>query len=172
MIASQIASIGKSSMDIIISTLEKEPQLLSHHTVGVPAELQRIVSKALCKDREERYQTARDMWIDLKNLKEEIAFESKLERSGSPEMRRPVRVAVPVQHSVVTNSSQAIPASSPRKRLSPAVIASLIVVVIGLVGVKMWLSFVSTRSDVPSPVAVERALNYWVTVQKYRDGKQ
>jgi len=83
-----------------------------------------------------------------------------------------VRVAVPVQHSVVTNSSQAIPASSPRKRLSPAVIASLIVVVIGLVGVKMWLSFVSTRSDVPSPVAVERALNYWVTVQKYRDGKQ
>jgi hypothetical protein len=52
-----------------------------------------------------------------------------------------------------------------------AVIGALIVVVIGIVGVKMWLPSSSPRSDVPPPAAVERALNYWVTVQKYRDGK-
>lgn len=35
----------------------------------------------------------------------------------------------------------------------------------------MWLSSAPTPSNVPPPAAVERALNYWVTVQKYRDGK-
>ena len=38
-----------------------------------PSELQRIVRKALTKDVDMRYQSARDLLIDLKNLRRELA---------------------------------------------------------------------------------------------------
>jgi serine/threonine protein kinase len=163
---------GESKLDALISTLEREPPPLKRYALEVPADLQRIVTKALCKDRNERYQTARDLWIDLKNLREELAFEAKLERSSPPELNATEAATPPVQETVVTNSAQANDTSSLRRQwLSPPVIGVLIVAVIGIVGVKAWLSSAPTRSDVPQPAAIERSLNYWVTVQKYRDGK-
>ena len=56
-------------MDTLVSILEKEPAPLDEYAPEVPAEFQRIVSKALRKDREERYQTIKDLLIDLKSLK-------------------------------------------------------------------------------------------------------
>ena len=163
---------GDTRLDALISTLEKEPPPLASCAPGLPAELQRIVSKALRKDRDERYQTAKDMWIDLKNLREELAFEAKLGRSIPPELSAPDSATPQVQHSMVADGAQATSTSSLKKpRMARAVIGALIVVVIGIAGVKMWVPSVPTRSDVPPPVAIERALNYWVTVQKYRDGK-
>ena len=112
------------------------------------------------------------MWIDLKNLRDELAFEAKRERPGSQELNSAEDVVTSVQQSVVTDSTQAIPTTSLRKpRFVRAVIGALIVLVIGIVGVKMWLSSAPTPSNLPPPAAIERALNYWVSVQKYRDGK-
>jgi TolB-like protein/lipoprotein NlpI len=54
---------------------------LARYSREVPAELERIVSKALRKNRDERYQTISDLLLDLKNLKEELQFERKLDRS-------------------------------------------------------------------------------------------
>ena len=36
----------------------------------VPNELQRIVDKALRKDREQRYQLMKEMWLDLQALRD------------------------------------------------------------------------------------------------------
>jgi len=58
--------------------LTKEPPPLARYSREVPGELERIVSKALRKDRELRYQTAKDLLIDLKSLSEELTFEAKL----------------------------------------------------------------------------------------------
>jgi len=161
---------GETNLDALISTLEKEPPPLASCAPGVPLELQRVVSKALRKNREDRYQTIKDLWIDLKNLREELAFEAKRERSSPPEMRPAEAATTSIQESVVTESARAIPTSSLRKpRRARAVIGVLLVVLIGIVGVKMWLPSAPPRSDAPPPA--ERALNYWVTVQKYRDGK-
>ena len=77
---------GETPSDVIVSLLDKEPVPLSRYSPGVPAELQRIVSKALCKDREERYQVVKDLLIDLKSLRDVLAFEAKLERSVPPEV--------------------------------------------------------------------------------------
>lgn len=49
-----------------------------------PQELHRIITKALRKDRDERYQTANDLLVDLKTLKEELEFQAKLEGSAQP----------------------------------------------------------------------------------------
>ena len=62
----------------ISTILTKEPPPLARYSREVPSELERIVSKALRKDREQRYQTAKDLLIDLKSLSEELTFEGKL----------------------------------------------------------------------------------------------
>ena len=85
MVAGRPAFEGESSTDVLAAILDKDPPPLARFAPETPAELQRIVSKSLSKDREERYQTIKDLIIDLKNLREELTFEEKLERSVSPE---------------------------------------------------------------------------------------
>lgn len=70
-----------SAAGTISEILTREPPPLARYSVDAPPEVQRIISKALCKDVEERYQTAKDLQVDLKNLMGELVFEEKLERS-------------------------------------------------------------------------------------------
>ena len=71
---------GETPSHVIVSILESEPPPLAIDS-GMPVELQRIVCKALRKNREERYQTASDLALDLKSLKQEIEVEAHLKRS-------------------------------------------------------------------------------------------
>jgi hypothetical protein len=77
---------GATNSDVIVSILEREPKPLAQLSPPVPAELQRIISKALRKDREERYQGIKDLRLDLKSLKQELDFEAKLEQSVQPDV--------------------------------------------------------------------------------------
>jgi TolB-like protein/Tfp pilus assembly protein PilF len=77
--------VGETPSDAIAALLKQEPPPLSRYAPDAPAELQRIVSKTLRKDREERYQTIKDMALDLRELREELSFAAKLERSVTPE---------------------------------------------------------------------------------------
>jgi Tol biopolymer transport system component/predicted Ser/Thr protein kinase len=61
---------GATTSDVIVSILEREPPPLAQLSPEAPAELQRIITKALHKDREERYQVIKEMLVDLKSLKQ------------------------------------------------------------------------------------------------------
>jgi len=74
---------GETTSDIIASILKSDPPPLLFHSPESPAELERIVTKALAKNREERYQTAKDLLIDLKRLKQQLEIDGQLERSRS-----------------------------------------------------------------------------------------
>jgi serine/threonine protein kinase/Tfp pilus assembly protein PilF len=74
---------GETTSDLIASILMGEPQPISYYLPGSPAELQRIISKALRKNKEERYQTMKDMLVDLRSLKQQLEFETKLKQSLS-----------------------------------------------------------------------------------------
>jgi len=76
---------GDTPSDTLASILKTEPPSLIKLKPGLPAELNRIVSKSLRKDREERYQVVKDLLLDLKALKEELEFQQKLERSTVPD---------------------------------------------------------------------------------------
>ncbi len=84
MVARQKAFEGETPSDILAAILKSEPPPLSHFTSEAPSELARIVTKALRKDREQRYQVVKDMLLDLKSLKEELEFQAKLDRSIAP----------------------------------------------------------------------------------------
>src|SRR5215471_449550 len=72
LVAGRVPFQGAEAADVIRSIAEKEPLPLSEHAPEVPAELERIVSKTLRKDRKERYQTVKELALDLKKLKQEL----------------------------------------------------------------------------------------------------
>jgi serine/threonine protein kinase len=72
---------GETPSDTLASILKTEPAPLQRLVPQLPAELIRIVNKSLRKDREERYQVVKDLWLDLKALRQELEFQAKLDRS-------------------------------------------------------------------------------------------
>jgi serine/threonine protein kinase/Flp pilus assembly protein TadD len=76
MIAGQLPFSGETATDVIIAIVQHEPAPLAHHVPEIPPALERIVAKALGKEREERYQAATDFLKDLKELKQQLEFES------------------------------------------------------------------------------------------------
>jgi serine/threonine protein kinase len=64
---------AKNAAALISAILSREPMPLTRYAVDVPTELERISRKCLEKDRDRRYQTMRDVAIDLENLRSEHA---------------------------------------------------------------------------------------------------
>ncbi len=72
---------GETASDTSAAILKTEAPALSQYFPDTPFELERIVKKALQKDREERYQVVKDLQLDLKSLKRDLDLGSSLERS-------------------------------------------------------------------------------------------
>ena len=81
MVAGRVPFAGETSSHVIVAILEHDPAPLARFAPGAPADLQRIVRKCLAKDLDERYQTARDLMIDLKNLRRDVELQSEIDRS-------------------------------------------------------------------------------------------
>src|SRR6185503_16154202 len=86
---------GSTTSELLASIVsDKEPQPLARYSREAPVELERIVSKALRKDPEHRYQTTKDLMLDLQDLKQQLDFESRLERSIPPEtLNSPIAIS-------------------------------------------------------------------------------
>jgi serine/threonine protein kinase len=89
MIAGRPPFEGETTSDVIAAILQNDPPPLSIEGAGIPAELGRIVTKALQKDREHRYQTSADMLVELRHLKRELEFRARQEDSNSTESSLP-----------------------------------------------------------------------------------
>jgi len=87
MVAGRPPFKGEAPNDVIALILQKgkEPLPLARYTPEAPPELQRLITKALQKERDRRYQSIKDLRLDLENLKQEEEFKAKLEQSVSPE---------------------------------------------------------------------------------------
>jgi serine/threonine protein kinase/Tfp pilus assembly protein PilF len=83
MIAGQSPFAGPTTSDVIAAILRSEPAPPALSSPDMPAELDRIISKALRKDPDERYQTAQDLLIDLRQLRRELEAEAEIKRIKS-----------------------------------------------------------------------------------------
>lgn len=80
-LAGQTPYQGETLMDIISAIMNNEPPPLKKFAAHLPKELFRIVHKTLKKKREQRYHSTKDLLNDLKELRDEILLESKLEEA-------------------------------------------------------------------------------------------
>jgi eukaryotic-like serine/threonine-protein kinase len=71
---------GKTTSHVIVSILESEPKPFKRE---IPSELQRILIKLLRKQRDMRYQSARDLTVDLKDLKQELEVGDRLKGASA-----------------------------------------------------------------------------------------
>ena len=158
MVAGLMPFKGATMSHTIVQILEKDPAPLTQFTQRkAPAELQRIVSKALAKSPDERYQTAKDMLIDLRSLKKRLDVEAEIERTSSPDAPR------------VTVATETLDRGPQKKRVLAIALIGMAVVTAGIFAVNIWRSSrARTNPVVTPPVPVEeRILTYWITVQKF-----
>ncbi|MEO6871660.1 MAG: protein kinase [Chthoniobacterales bacterium] len=79
-VTGQAPFTGTTPDEVISAIFEVEPAPLTNYFGQAPAELGKIVSKALCKDRSERYHDAHDLLEALKFFRRELEVRSELER--------------------------------------------------------------------------------------------
>ena len=156
MIAGRTPFEGETPSDVISFILQVDPPPLTRFTADVPAELERIVTKALAKDKEERYQTIKDMLIDLKRFRRSYEVDAELERSVSPDSIRPLssgEVAKPTKGSgeisTRTTSSAEYLVSEIRRHKGGAAVV-LAVVVLALAGVIYAVYFAAGNKTIDS----------------------
>jgi serine/threonine protein kinase/Tol biopolymer transport system component len=94
MVAGSVPFERSTPSEVIALILEREPPPLARYAREAPAELERIVNKALTKDREERYQTAKDLLVDLRRLRQRLEVEAEIERTAEPQKESSEQKAV------------------------------------------------------------------------------
>jgi eukaryotic-like serine/threonine-protein kinase len=128
---------GESSGVIQREILDSAPAAAVRMNPDLPAELERIINKALEKDRDLRYQHAADMRADLKRLKRETES-SRAASTGRTDASSNPNVASSGQHipSPVSGVSTALGsgAGQPAHSSSSAVVAAVKQHKLGLVG--------------------------------------
>jgi Tol biopolymer transport system component len=84
---------GDSSVSVLSAILRDTPGSVTDLRPDLPRDLARIIKRALAKDPERRYQTAKDLRNDLETLKEDLD-------SGqlAPVAARPVRLGIVARH--------------------------------------------------------------------------
>jgi serine/threonine-protein kinase len=104
MVVGRLPFAGETASDVISLILTKEPPALTAISSSIPERLDEIVTKTLAKNREERYQTIRDLALDLKRLRQKLDIEREIERTQAPQLGDSgTRTAV--EHPRVTTSS-------------------------------------------------------------------
>ncbi|HLN98618.1 MAG TPA: protein kinase [Pyrinomonadaceae bacterium] len=150
--------------EVIAWILEREPPPLARFAREVPLELERIVDKALTKDREERYQTAKDLLVDLRRLRQRLEVDAAAERSRPQVLSDEVEIATNVTQATTvgaradtqaetvrqTSSAEYLLTGIKRHKQVAVVALSISVVLLGGIGVGLY-KFVNHRRPKTAP---------------------
>lgn len=85
MLTNQQAFHGETMTDVLANIIHREPDSILAHRRDTPAELERIIAKAIHKNRDERYQSAKELWHDVQQLHTRLLVEAEIIRSGEGE---------------------------------------------------------------------------------------
>ena len=147
MLAGRSPFTGATNHEVVASILKEEPPPISNYLHNAPPRLQEILTRALAKDREKRYQTARELLDDLKVFRQDFEFEIKLARAretgsggiestagtGSDRFAR-ITASEPMAH---PNLSEMLQGSEQKRRRRITFIA-LLMLAAALAGFGVW----------------------------------
>src|SRR5947207_6844583 len=109
---------GASLTETIDRITHAQPEAIARFNYSVPPELEVIIKKALRKNRDERYQSARDLLVDLRDLERELEFAARMEHSVAPSTtaatpransQQATEILTPAEPSVLTSPTAATP---------------------------------------------------------------
>lgn len=159
---------GQTPSDTLAAILEREPGPLAKEDSGLPAKLERIVGKALRKDREKRYQTSRELALDLESLCRELEGTASSGKASTADTE--------------TQEMPAVRATRKKSTTAFVLTAVLLLAAAAIVGRWMWRSSSQVSNEATNPETAgtvpttpnagpERSLVYSILVQKYRGGR-
>ena len=123
MATGQLAFRGGSSAEIFKAILDGEPISVLRFNHDMPTDFERIIHKALEKDRNLRYQNAADMRTDLARLKRDID-------SGRSGASVPAAASSVSASAVTPASSASVPAAAPTPRSRKFVIGAIVAAIV------------------------------------------
>src|SRR3989475_1226434 len=150
-IAGRKPFVGDTVPDIINAVLEKTPAPLARYAAEVPEALEWIVSRALRKERNARYQTANEVLTDLRELRTKVEL-AKATASETPDR------ATSGTHATAASLKGAPPSTSSaeyvvneikrHKTIASVVVALLALVLAGVgYGIYKW----TAKQSKPAP---------------------
>ena len=156
-----------SSIETLSAILKEDPADISESHPNVPPQLEKLVRRCLEKDRERRFQTARDLAFNLETLST-FSTPNTLSNIRTPTLTGATPVSPVVGSSTsstaipptmtmrapVTPRTRTIAAVRPR-RVSPALITALFIVAIAGAAIGGWY-FANRTKEVPPEVGFKR----------------
>jgi hypothetical protein len=142
---------GPTASHTLVQIIEKDPAPLTKTAAAqVPGELQRIITKAMAKDAEDRYQTAKDMLIDLRSLRKAL--------------------------DAGTRTTHETDRGTDKRRVLILALVAMVIVTAAIFGFNLWRRSRVQTYTIPitttsGPAVPSRTLTYWMTLQKFREGK-
>ena len=140
---------GDNFLDIAIAIANAIPKPPSALVAGVPPDLDRIVLKALEKDPDRRYPSARQLLSDLRALRQELEFETKLHtldpRYSTPSLQTTTPMPLFSRSSPTESAS---PQPRPRRTRMLAILSVALIAIMIVAGIAMFRAGVfSDRID-------------------------
>ncbi len=107
LVTGRLPFTGGTTTETINKITNADPEPMARFNYGLPQELERIIRKLLEKDPDRRYQSARDLVVDLKNLKRDSAS-GETARAAAPAPRKRAVILVAAAAAVLVIAAVAI----------------------------------------------------------------
>ena len=147
MVTGHVPFEGETPTDVLSLILQKQPPPIARYAADVPEELERIITKSLVKDRDDRYQTIKDLLIDLQRLRRQLDLKEELERTVAPHEAVDPTVTANQKHTTVAEVPQPTSTASSAeyivgevKRHKRAVLIGVAAIIIAAVAIYVYNS--------------------------------